>query len=95
MARATIVSNINLLALQGRSQSADGKQALASCPALTAFQARCEARAILCAVGELSLHEGVDVLQHDALASGLVDTIGQDTVQAVMAVAFGEVPRHG
>jgi hypothetical protein len=55
------------------------------------FKERCEARAILFAVGEYDLHEAVDVLQAVAEASGLVDEIGQDAVQALMAEAFGRV----
>jgi hypothetical protein len=55
------------------------------------FKERCEARAILFAIGEYDLHEAVDVLQATAEASGLVDEIGQDAVQALMAEAFGRV----
>jgi hypothetical protein len=52
------------------------------------FRARCEARAQLFAAGEIGLHEAVDVLQHDAEATGLVADIGQDAVQEVMSAAF-------
>jgi hypothetical protein len=52
------------------------------------FRARCEARALLYAAGDLDLHEAVDDLQAAAVASGLVAAIGQDAVQAVMAEAF-------
>jgi hypothetical protein len=55
---------------------------------LVVFEARAEARAMLYAVGEFSLHEAVDVLQASAVESGLVDEIGQDRVQAIMATAF-------
>jgi hypothetical protein len=51
----------------------------------------CEARAYLWAACEFDLHEAVDVLQADAVASGLVAEIGQDAVQAIMAEAFGRV----
>jgi hypothetical protein len=64
-------------ALQARGLSAADK-----------FRARCEARAILYAAGELNLHEAVDALQADAVASGLVDEIGQDAVQQIMADSF-------
>jgi len=57
------------------------------------FRARCEARALLFKLGELGLHEAVDQLQADAVASGLVDAIGQDRVQQIMSAAF-EVVRH-
>jgi hypothetical protein len=55
------------------------------------FRARCEARALLFATGELDLHEAVDVLQADAVANGLVRQIGQDAVQAILRDAFQAV----
>jgi hypothetical protein len=58
------------------------------------FQARCEARALLYATGELTLHDAVDALQAAAIACGLVASIGQEAVQAIMAVAFREAGRH-
>jgi hypothetical protein len=58
---------------------------------LTAFAARCESRALLYAVGELTLHEAVDGLQHAAEASGLVRMIGQDEVQKIIADVFTRV----
>jgi hypothetical protein len=53
--------------------------------------ARAEARAFLFAIGELELHQAVDVLQHDAVENGLVDQIGQDKVQDILAAAFAAV----
>jgi hypothetical protein len=58
---------------------------------LTVFVARCEARALLWQAGKLDLHEAVDRLQADAMRDGLVDKIGQDAVQAIMAKAFEAV----
>jgi hypothetical protein len=58
---------------------------------LDAFRVRCEARAYLFAVAEISLHEAVDRLQADAVKSGLVDRIGQDAIQQIMVDAFAEV----
>jgi hypothetical protein len=56
------------------------------------FRARCEARAALYAAGEFDLHEAVDVLQQEfAERLGLIQTIGQDAVQAIMAAAFEPV----
>jgi hypothetical protein len=55
---------------------------------LVIFIARAEALAILYAACEFDLHEAVDVLQHDAVATGLIAEIGQDAVQAIMAKAF-------
>ena len=55
-----------------------------------AFCARCEARAMLVDVGMLSLHEAVDELQADAERAGLVEKIGQDATQQIMAAAFAE-----
>jgi hypothetical protein len=59
------------------------------------FEARCEARAILFALGEFDLHEAVDLLQADAIATGLVNEIGQDAVQVIMAEAFERIRRDG
>jgi hypothetical protein len=58
------------------------------------FRARCEARARLYGEGELELHEAVDVLQADAVATGLVALIGQDAVQAIMGGAFEPVRKR-
>jgi hypothetical protein len=55
------------------------------------FRLRCWARAYLFSVGEITLHEAVDVLQVDAEVGGLVDAVGPDAVQAMMAAAFGTV----
>jgi hypothetical protein len=55
------------------------------------FEARCEARALLFAAGELDLHQAVDELQADAVRDGLVAGIGQDEVQSIMADAFHRV----
>jgi hypothetical protein len=52
------------------------------------FWACCEARAHLYAIGELDLHDAVDVLQERAMRHGLVAEIGQATVQAIIAEAF-------
>ncbi len=54
-----------------------------------AFRARCKARGLLFVAGELDLHEAVDVLQADAEAGGLVNAIGQDAIQAILAEVFG------
>jgi hypothetical protein len=56
------------------------------------FRERCEARALLVECCELSLHDAVDGLQADAERDGLVDMIGQDAVQGLLAAAFGERP---
>jgi hypothetical protein len=58
---------------------------------LAIFIARCEARTILWQCGEFVLHEAVDVLQQDAVATGLVADIGQDAVQAIIGASFEEV----
>jgi hypothetical protein len=58
---------------------------------LAVLIARAEARALLWQAGELDLHEAVDELQAAAEVSGLVDELGQDGVQAVIAKAFGGV----
>jgi hypothetical protein len=55
------------------------------------FVLRCWARAHLFAEGELDLAEAVDELQESAMKNGMVDGIGQDAVQGMMADAFGAV----
>ena len=52
------------------------------------FKALCEARAYHYGQGELTGIEAVDRLQDWALTRGLIDRIGQDAVQAIMAAAF-------
>jgi hypothetical protein len=59
------------------------------------FQARCEARALLYAAGQFTLHESVDALQTAAVASGLVSSLGQDAVQRLMAGAFKSLQSNG
>jgi hypothetical protein len=62
---------------------------------LEVFEARCQARALLYQNGELTLHESVDALQTAAVAGGLVNKIGQDAVQALMAKAFSKARANG
>ena len=63
-------------------------------PSLVAvFQNRAEARSILVDAELMDFHEAVDGLQEAAEAYGLVATIGQDQVQAIMSAAFAGVPR--
>jgi hypothetical protein len=54
----------------------------------TVYAARCHVCALLFINGQLSLHEAVDELQAYAEQSGLIDHIGQDEAQAIMAYAF-------
>jgi hypothetical protein len=54
----------------------------------TVFTVRCETRAYLYGECELTLHEAVDVLPAAAADLGLIETIGQDRVQSIMADAF-------
>ena len=55
---------------------------------LDVLELRAWARAYLWSIGELTLHEARDVLQHDAERDGLVDQIGQDGVQKILSDAF-------
>lgn len=55
---------------------------------LEVFIARCDARAWLFDAAGFDLHEAVDVLQEAAVATGLVDRLGQDEVQRIIAEAF-------
>jgi hypothetical protein len=56
--------------------------------ALETFVARAEARALLWQAGEFDPHEAVDVLQAAAERDGLLDELGQDEVQRIIAAAF-------
>jgi hypothetical protein len=68
------------------------KRATAARPdPVAVFTARAEARALLWQAGEFDLHEAVDILQRDAERDGLVDQIGQDEVQRIIAAAFAPV----
>lgn len=60
---------------------------------LLVLQARAEARAILCAAGELGeqLEPAVVPLLQYALASGIVDQIGAERAFAVVNAAFAEL----
>lgn len=55
---------------------------------LPIFQLRCWARATLWATCMLSLADAVDALQQYAEASGLIDELGQDEVQALISREF-------
>jgi hypothetical protein len=60
-----------------------------SAPALVAaFELRCQARALLWHAAALELSEAVDKLQRDAERSGLVDELGQDRMQEIIATAL-------
>src|SRR5260221_13136974 len=52
------------------------------------FALRCWARAALVQAGEICLQEAVDVLQADAERDGLIDQLGADCIQGIMAGAF-------
>ena len=60
-------------------------------PTEAVFTERCEARALLFANAQLSLHDAVDELQAYAEQSSLVARLGQDEVQRIMAAAFHAV----
>jgi hypothetical protein len=59
--------------------------------ALAVFTARCEARALLRAVGEIDLHPAIDELWAAAERDGLVNKLGPDEVQRILADAFAPV----
>jgi hypothetical protein len=73
--------------------SALAKLAAETAVPLDAFQLRCWARAYFVEHGMMVLHEAVDGLQDMAVSAGLVEMLGQDVVQSIMAVAFE--PRLG
>jgi len=60
---------------------------------LEIFKGRCEARALLYALGELEMPEAVDALHEWSVGRGLVRELGQDAVQAIIAEAFGSIRR--
>jgi hypothetical protein len=55
---------------------------------LDVFMARCNARVWLFDAAEFDFYEAVDGLQAAAARAGLIDQLGQDQVQAIMAEAF-------
>ena len=55
------------------------------------FIARVEARAMLWAAGEITLHDAVDALWTDAVRNGLVAQLGVDKTQELLATAFAPV----
>jgi hypothetical protein len=52
------------------------------------FADLCDNRALLYIEGVLTLHEAVDECHGYAALSGLIDRVGQDSVQHLMAMAF-------
>jgi hypothetical protein len=58
---------------------------------LDVLRERAEARALLVAEGEMDFLDAVDGLQAAAVAYGLVDGVGQDEVQTIIAAAFARV----
>ena len=59
---------------------------------VAAFELRCWARATLVREGEMAMQDAVDGLQADAMRNGVINQIGQDAVQSIMATAFSDVP---
>ena len=55
---------------------------------LDVFALRCWARAKLVEHGMMFLQEAVDGLQDLAISTDLVEFVGQDAIQAIMAKAF-------
>jgi hypothetical protein len=66
----------------------DRKSAEKLIPAVDVFRERAEARAILVESCLFDLQEAVDGLQADAERTGLVDELGQELVQKMLADAF-------
>lgn len=55
---------------------------------LAIFRLRAQARAYLCNACMMTLIDAVDVLQYDAERSGLINVLGQDGVQKILAREF-------
>jgi len=62
---------------------------------VAAFRERADARAYLWHTGQLTLCEAVDELQETAVRDHLVEHIGQDAVQAILAGAFAPYRQIG
>lgn len=75
------------------AQQTESKDAVASEEAVPTFrkkfELRCWARARLCNEGELNRQRAVDELQLWAQELGLIDQLGQDEVQLILAENFG------
>jgi hypothetical protein len=56
---------------------------------LQLFAIRCSDMVDRIAAGEIGFIDGIDMLYSAAIWSGLVDNVGDDEVQLVMAAAFG------
>lgn len=65
-------------------------EALRGPPLIDVFRVRSEARAILVANHLMTLQDAVDGLWRAAEGYGLVDSMGADYVQGVLAVAFDD-----
>jgi hypothetical protein len=74
-----------------RVSRAAAERARTAITPLKIFTARCEARALLWQTCFFDLHEAVDMLQSAAERDGLVDELGQDAVQAIIAETFEAV----
>jgi hypothetical protein len=68
--------------------SAAAEPKVATVDIVEVFRARAAARALLWHAGDLELVEAVDALQSHAEASGLIDLLGQDQIQQILADAF-------
>jgi hypothetical protein len=71
----------------GAAQTLDQDEAGRPAP-LDVFVARCEAKALLAAHAQIDFVDAVDELQFAAVRAGLVDELGQDAVQRILAEAF-------
>jgi hypothetical protein len=78
---------MNIQNLDSQRNSASEKDRKKPC-VIEIFKARCEARGVLYAAGEIDLHAAVDVLQEHAIKNGVVAALGQDAVQRLMADAL-------
>jgi hypothetical protein len=58
---------------------------------LDCFRERVEAKAYLVLIGELELIAAVDELHAAAIRDGLIDRIGVDGIQAILADCFGRI----
>jgi hypothetical protein len=58
------------------------------------FAIKCCEFAERVAAGQIAFLDAVDLLHDAAVSSGLVDSVGDDAVQKIMAAAFGNIGRE-
>jgi len=85
----TALAKIHRHVIRFRRDRSNASAAVTRPDRLEVFRARCWARAVLFAAGEIAdVHTAVDTLQAAAESSGLIEALGQDAIQAIISTAF-------